>query len=91
MQVREVFNGSLNLFARFLSMYMEFVESLFYTSQYETFKVLFATVRALETGHVIHNEKLAIVPINVLGLTRLKFLMTTKRTSCFHQAPLCVA
>ncbi len=88
MQVREVFNGNLNLFARFLPMYMEFVESLFYISQYETFKVLFATVRALETGYVIHNEKLAIVPINVLGLTRLKFLMTTKRTACFHQAPL---
>ena len=88
MQVREVFNGDLNLFARFLSMYMEFVESLFYISQYATFKVLFATVRALETGHVIHNEELAIVPINVLGLTMLKFLMTTKRTACFHQAPL---
>ena len=41
MQVREVFNGNLNLSARFLSMYMEFVESLFYISQYETFKVLF--------------------------------------------------
>jgi len=91
MQIREVFNGNLNLFARFLPMYMEFVESLFYISQYATFKVLFATVRALETGHVIHNEKLAIVPINVLGLTRLKSLMTTKSTPCFHQAPLRVA
>ena len=88
MQIREVFNGNLNLFTRFLPMYMKFVKSLFYISQYETFKILFATVRALETGHIIHNEKLSIVPINVLGLTRLKFLMTTKRTPCFHQAPL---
>ena len=91
MQIREVFNGNLNLLTRLLPMYMEFVESLFYISQYATFKVLFATVRALETGHIVHNEKLAIAPINVLGLPRLKSLMTTKRTACFHQAPLCVA
>ena len=67
MQIREVFNGNLNFLTRLLPMYMEFVESLFYLSQYATFKVLFATVRALETGHVIHNEKLIIAPINVLG------------------------
>ena len=86
-----MFNGNLNFFARLLPMYMEFVESLFYTSQYATFKVLFATVRALETGHIIHNEKLVIAPINILGLPRLKSLMTTKRTACFHlrHLPLC--
>ena len=91
MQVREVFNGNLNILTRLLPMYMEFVKSLFYISQYATFKVLFATVRALKTGYIVHNEKLAIAPINVLGLPRLKSLMTTKRTACFHQAPLCVA
>ena len=84
MQVREVFNGNLNFLTRLLPMYMEFVESLLYISQYTTFKVPFATVRALETGHVVHNEKLAIASINVLGLPRLKSLMTTKRTACFH-------
>ena len=82
-QIREVFNGNLNLFARFLPMYMKFVESLFYISQYATFKVLFATVRALETGHIIHNEKLAIAPINVLGLPRLKSLRSRLKTMFF--------
>ena len=73
MQVREVFNGNLNLLTRLLPMYMEFVESLFYISQCATFKVLFATVRALETGHVIHNEKLAIVPINGFDETEVPY------------------
>ena len=78
MQVGEVFNGNLNRLARLASMDMEFVEFLFNTLQYPSFEILFATVRALEAGNGIDNEKLAIMPVNVLGLARPKFLVTTK-------------
>ena len=67
---------------------VEFVEFSFYTLQYASFEILFTTVRALETGNVIHNEKLAIVPVNVLSLARFKFPVTTKRTPSLHHAPL---
>ncbi len=87
-QVQEVFNGNLNRLARLASMDVELVEFLFYTLQYASFEILFTTVRALETGNVIHNEKLPIVPVNVLSLARLKFPVTTKRTPCLHHAPL---
>ena len=83
-KVQKMFYGNLNFLARFLTLNMKFVESFFNIPQYRTFKILLAAICTLETWHIIHDKKFAIVPINILRLSRPEFFMTTESTSCFH-------
>lgn len=82
-----MFNGNPNLPARLLPLHMKIVESLFNFPQHLTFKILLATISTLATRDIIHNQKFAIVPINILRLARSEFFVTTESATRFHHEP----
>ena len=87
LKVEEMFNRDLHLLTCLTSLDIDLIEFFLNIPQNMSFKILLASIGALQTWYVIHNKKLVIVAVNVLCLRRLNMLMTTKNTPCMHHEP----